>query len=482
MIAATWLFFFAGAAMAQQTTPAVKTSGTITVSGSVRARVEAWNWFKADTGENTYAFSGNILRVSASKAGPHWDWKVELAAPILLGLPDNAIAPGAAGQLGLGATYFAANQRRNATMLFPKQLFFRWKELGGVAGQSLRIGRFEFADGAEHAPADTVLAEMKRDRVNHRLLGPFAFTHVGRSFDGLQYSLERKSSNLTLVAAVPARGVFQTDGWGWNHVAFGYAAYTREWGKGKHTAENRFFAIEYADWRQVLKTDNRPAPVRQADTGMIRIETAGGHTLHAAATNAGTLDLLGWAVIQAGRWGADKHRAWSVDIEAGFQPKALTALKPWLRAGFTRGSGDGDPDDATHQTFFQLLPTPRLHARFPFFNMMNIEDRFGAVMVRPHSELTVSAEYHSQRLANRNDLWYSGGGAFQPWTFGYTGRAAGGARSLANVYDVQADYRVSPVVSITGYFGYAQGRGAVKAIYPRGRNGQFGYVEMTYGF
>ena len=481
-ITAMCLFFFADAAMAQQTAPTVQTPGRIIVRGSVRARLEAWNWFEAETGDNTYAFSGNILRISASKAAPRWDWQVELAVPILLGLPDNAVAPGVQGELGLGANYFAANQHRNATMVFPKQLFFRWKELGGVAGQSLRAGRFEFSDGGEREPVDRVLAAVKLDRVNQRLIGPFDFTHVGRSFDGLQYSLDRKSRNLTLVAAVPTRGVFQTDGWGWNQVGFGYAGYTGEWGTGKHAVEARLFAIEYADWRPVLKVDNSPAAVRQANTEMIRIESFGGHSLHTVATNAGTLDLLGWGLIQTGRWGTQKHRAWSVNIEAGFQPKVPAALSPWFRAGFKHGSGDGDPFDDTHQTFFQLLPTPRPYARFPFFNMMNMQNRFASLILRPHSKLTVSTEYHYLRLANSNDLWYTGGGAFQPWTFGYTGRAAGGARPLANLYDAQADYRVSSAVSISGYVGYAQGRAVVNAIYPRGTNGQFGYVEMTYSF
>ena len=55
-------------------------------------------------------------------------------------------------------------------------------------------------------------------------------------------------------------------------------------------------------------------------------------------------------------------------------------------------------------------------------------------------------------------LWYAGGGVFQPWSFGYTGRATGGQRSLANLYDTSVDYRVNPRLTLTAYFGYAQGR------------------------
>ena len=136
------------------------------------------------------------------------------------------------------------------------------------------------------------------------------------------------------------------------------------------------------------------------------------------------------------------------------------------------GSGDGNPNDNRHGTFFQVLPTPRPYARFPFFNMMNTEDRFGALVLRPHSKITVSSEFHSLRLSNANDLWYSGGGVFQPWTFGYTGRATSGRRSLGNLYDTSVEYRATRRVTFTGYVGYTQGLAAMEQIYPQGKRWQ----------
>jgi hypothetical protein len=457
--------------------------GDVTIQGSIRTRVEVWNWFQGDSGENEYAFSGNIFRISATEATPNWDWQAEFALPFLLGLPSNAVAPGAQGQLGAGATYYVANSNsQNSAMMFPKQAFFRWKNLGDLAGQSLRIGRFELADGAEHTPRNATLATLERDHINQRLIGPFGFTHTGRSFDGFQYTFDRPANNVTIWASTPTRGAYQTDGWGWLHVGFVYAAYTHEWGKGRHSAETRLFNIEYDDWRHVLKVDNRPLAVREQDMANIKIATFGGHSIHAISTNAGTFDLLGWGALQAGSWGSQMQRAWAFAAEAGFQPKILYELKPWLRAGITEGSGSGDPNGHTHGTFFQLLPTPRIYARFPFFNMMNIDDRYGSLVLRPKTKLTISSEFHSLALNNRNDLWYSGGGAYQPWTFGYTGRAANGAGSLANLYDTQADLNLSRALSLTFYCAYAQGLAVMRTIYPRGKNAQFGYTELTYRF
>jgi hypothetical protein len=457
--------------------------GDITVSGSLRSRMYVWDWFQPAAGENQYEYSGNILRLNFAEKLNSWDWDVEFAVPFLLGLPTGATDAAPQGALGLGSNYYSANgNRQNTAMVFPRQLYVRFDRLGGSEGQTLQIGRFVFLDGSEIAPRTSTLQSVKRDRVSQRLLGDFGWSDVGRSFDGLHYSLSTSADNFSFVAAVPTRGVYQTDGWGWNNVAFGYASYTHEWGSGRHAADTRFFALEYQDWRPGLKTDNRSVTVRRGDTENIRIDTFGGHSLHAITTGAGTIDLLAWGAVQTGRWGAERHRAYAFDLEGGWQPKILQQAKPWLRVGFTKGSGDGNPDDKTHGTFFQVLPTPRPYARFPFFNMMNTEDLLGGLILRPHAKVTVSNEFHSLRLSDPNDLWYSGGGAFQPWTFGYAGRSASGKRSLGNLYDTSVEYRPVRKLTLTAYLGYTQGLAAMEQIYPQGKDGRFGYLEFLYRF
>lgn len=449
------------------------------IQGSVRARFEAWNWFKPDAGDPDYGYLGNLARLNFSRTTDLLDWQVELAAPILLGLPDNAVGPGTQGQLGLGANYFLANGRsRNAVALFPKQAWIRFKR----GGHAIRMGRFEHMDGSETTPKNPTLAAVKRDRVNMRLLGHFGWAHVGRSFDGAHYTYNHGSGNFTAIGAIPTRGVFQTDGWGQTHTAFAYAAHTWTWGAGRHAADTRLFALQYHDWRDVVKTDNRPLTVRRADLTGVRIETFGGHSVHAFNAGLGAFDLLLWGAAQTGRWGVLTHRAHAVDVEAGFQPKAGGRWKPWLRGGFFDGSGDSDPGDTRHGSFFQVLPTPRPFARFPFFNMMNNRDRFAMLILRPHPKVTFSGEVHSLQLSHREDLWYQGGGVFQPWSFGYVGRAANAARSLANLYDASLEYRWRPELSFTGYFGVAQGLAAIHAIYPNGRRAHLGYLEAMYRF
>ena len=448
---------------------------------SLRSRLYVWDWFQpAGTFQNEYAYVGSLLRLNFAEKRGALDLDAEIAVPFLLDLPANANAPAPQGALGLGANYYSSNHNNQYTALaFPKQLYGRY-HFGDKKAESLQAGRFEFNDGTELAPKNATLATLKRDRISQRLIGTFGFSDVGRSFDGLHYSWNQAAEDFTIVAATPTRGVFQTDGWGWNRIGFGYAAFSKDWGHGAHAADTRFFFIDYDDFRHILKTDNRAAAVRKGDTENIHIQTFGGHSIHAFTTSAGTLDAVGWFAGQTGRWGTQTQRAYAFDLEAGFQPAILPAVKPWVRGGYTFGSGDGNPNDDTHNTFFQILPTPRLYARFPFFNMMNTEDAFGSLILRPGPKVSISSEFHSLRLTNPNDLWYSGGGAYQPWTFGYTGRAVSGRRSLGNLYDTSVEYRATRYATFTAYLGYAQGLAAMKQIYPVDKDGRFGYLEVLF--
>lgn len=96
--------------------------------------------------------------------------------------------------------------------------------------------------------------------------------------------------------------------------------------------------------------------------------------------------------------------------------------------------------------------------------------------------LTLKHETHWLRLASSSDLWYAGGGAFQPWTFGFSGRPSNGAKGLANLYDINADYAINAKTSLTAYWGYAVGHSVIASIYPRNKNGALGFLELTYRF
>jgi hypothetical protein len=461
-----------------QSSPDSSPTGSITISGNIRERYEVWDWFPTN-GESTYGYSGTLIRMAFSQQRKHYDWTIELAAPVLLDLPDGAVEPPPQGQLGLGATYYAANRNKQyAAFIFPKQAFVRFN----VAHSSLQLGRFEFTDGSEVTPKDATLAALKTDRIGQRLIGTFGFSDVMRSFDGLHYAYSNGPWNFTAVGAIPTRGVFQVDGWGWVKTPLTYVSLTRQSAFGRSHVEWRIFGIYYNDDRGILKTDNRPLAVRNQDFAGIDIGTYGGHYIVAIPTAAGPVDLLGWGALQSGRWGVLTQRSGAGALEGGIQPHFASRLRPWFRAGYFYSSGDKDPSDGVHGTFFAVLPTPRVYARFPFFNEMNNRDLFAELILRPRDDLTFRTDVHGLWLASNHDLWYSGGGAFQPWTFGFSGRPSNNATGLANLYDISFDYKWTRSVSLGLYFGYAQGHRVIESIYPGDSNGMLGFVEVNYHF
>src|SRR5579859_5324878 len=190
--------------LAAQTAPDALHIGSVEVSGTIHERYEAWNWFPAK-GQDTYGFSGTLLRLNLSQQSATFDWNFELVAPILLGVPNRAALAAPQGQLGLGGSYYAANHNQeNAAFAFPKQGYARFKS----EHSSLQVGRFEFIDGSEVTPKDATLAAIKRDRIAYRLLGNFGYADVQRSIDGVRFSYTDGPWNFTGVSAIPDRGVF----------------------------------------------------------------------------------------------------------------------------------------------------------------------------------------------------------------------------------------------------------------------------------
>jgi alginate export protein len=455
--------------------------GPLNVSVNWRFRTEAWDFFRPPTGQNAYAFEHSLLRIGVGQKSEAFEWMLEGAADAIVDLPPSAVQPGRLGQLGLGGTYYAANgNTRNNVNGFVKQAYVGFKL---PARGRLKVGRFIFFDGAEVQPKDKTLATLVNARVVSRLIGDFGFSAVQRSFDGARLGFNAGNNNVTLFGARPTRGVYQNDGMGELNVDVFYGAFTHSINSKKNAGSLRVFALGYVDDRgTVLKTDNRTVSARTADAFHIRIGTYGADYAHVFHTDhAGQFNFLLWGALQSGGWGMLTQRAGAFVGEAGWQPK-VRLINPWFSAGYSFGSGDSNPNDNVHGTFFQVLPTPRPYDRFPFYNMMNNEDFYGSAVFRlPHS-LAVRSELHALRLANAQDLWYGGGGAFQPKTFGYTGRASGGDRSLANVWDVSLDVPLRYGFSITTYYARAWGKSVIASIYPAGTGAQFGYVETNYRF
>ena len=470
-------------AWAQGPTPAAPalTTTPVVLNATVRERTNVTQWFSATVPSEQYAHQDSLLRLGITQRVRHFDYQLEISNSAELALPSDAVSPVAAqGQLGLGGTYYAANTNNQdpAAGSF-RQGFLRY-HAPSHDGDTVRLGRFEFFDGAETTPKNSSLLWLQTNRIAQRLVGNFGFSNGQRSFDGLEGHLGGPHWDLTAMGGRATQGVFNMNANPELNADIQYLAYTRY--AAKQRVIFRGFGLSYHDGRTGLtKTDNRTAAARALDHQNIRIGTVGGDMIAAVPVRRATADFLVWGAGQFGSWGKLGQSSGAIAIEGGLRLDDVMG-KPWLRGGYLRTTGDNNNTDGVHNTFFQVLPTPRLYARFPYFNMMNSTDEFVQLISKPSPKYEVRTDLHFLQLTAPTDFWYQGGGAYDNKVFGYTGRPGNNHSSFSSLYDISVDYAINKQLSFTGYYAHSFGKTTVAAIYPVDRDANYGFFELNYKF
>ena len=198
-------------------------------------------------------------------------------------------------------------------------------------------------------------------------------------------------------------------------------------------------------------------------------------------TRGGEIDTVLWAAAQTGDWYGQEHRAVSITGEAGF--RWSSAWRPWIRGGFLHASGDRNPADARHGTFFQMVPTVRRYSLSTAYAQMNLRDAFAQVLLQPRSAVTARVELHRVSLAEAADRWYAGSGATvrSGNYFGFSGRASNGATSVGTVAEGSVDVQLNRRWSMNGYLGWIKGGEVVRRLFAGDRL-VFFYVENALSF
>ena len=462
VIALTVVLLFPGPGLAQATTAWYVRNTT---------RVESWDFFhpQAGGGDPTYAFVGNRLLAGWQRVSPRLD--VQAAAQyVQLGwLPGDAVGP---GPLGLGAVYYTHAEERHPGELYLKYLNVRFKDL--APGLSLQAGRFGYTSGAESVSGVAKVDAVKRLRVESRLIGEFEFSFFQRSFDGARLDYVRPRASVAAAAFFPTQGGFEEDAnTTMTDVRVALGALTLAPGVPIARTEWQVFAVRYDDDRRVTaRPDNSGQSAERAD---VHVTTFGTTLAGAAPAGRGELDALVWMAFQTGDWYDTAHRAFAGSFEGGYQWTG-PAARPWIRGGWLRASGDPDPADGRHETFFQVLPTVRRHALSATYSQMNLRDLFAELLITPLTGVNVRTEVHRLDLDRAADLWYSGSGATQHEgrIFGYSGRPSAGATRFGTVLETGVDVAFPRRWTLGGYVGWIAGGEVVSR--------QFAGDRLTFAF
>lgn len=470
-----------GTAAAQAPAPAASaptSTPTWRLSAVNTARLESWRYFepRPGGGDPDYTFLGDRLRVDLRG---HWA-KVDLtlAGQVvgMAGLPETAVGPGA---LGLGALYYDQGGRRSTS----GQLYLRFANLrfpSVVRGVDVTVGRMGYTSGAEAPSGVAKIETVKRQRLDARLVGEFEWSIYQRVFDGVRLDVTRPRWRATGVAFLPTQGGFARQAnTTMRDVFVGGATLSSRpaSGAGPRT-QVQAFGWQYRDRRPVTQ---RPDNSGRAAPGGVDLDvtTLGGVAIGAYPAGAGEFDLFAWGAAQTGAWYGDDHGAFAAALEGGYQ-WTRAPWRPWLRAGLFHASGDDDPADGEHGTFFPILPTVRRFSQTTMYSTMNLRDVFLQVQARPRAALGLRLDVRRLDLVSSRDLWYAGSGATlaRGGVFGYTGRRSNGSTRLGTAVEASADYAFSPRVSVNAFAGHVRGGPVITGTFA-GRSFWFTYVESV---
>lgn len=436
-------------------------------------RFESWSFFDPPPagGDPDSNFVGNRLRLALSRSWPRVDVAGAVQYVQFGWLPTQAVGP---GFLGTGALYYFHAGSRSSHGFYAPALNIRFKLPKGI---TILAGRFGYTSGAEAASGSARIETVKRSRVDSRLVGEFEWSIYQRAFDGIRGDVDRRGWHASAAWLRPTQGGFEERA-GKSSRAVDIGAFTLTLRPGTLAAatEVAAFAYSYSDDRLVTaRPDNTGLTATQA---RVTVGTFGASATGSARARSVDIDWLGWYAQQAGSWYGQEHRARSLALEGGLQWRR--GWQPWIRGGYLHASGDDDPRDDRHGTFFPVLPTVRRYSFTTIYAPMNLRDAFVEFIVRPSSRVRGRADVRRVWLADAADRWYAGSGATASTGtyFGYAGRVSGGHSDLGTVIEGAVDVRVARRWSVNGFVGAMHGGRVVSTLF-RGAWARFVYMESV---
>ena len=466
--------------------------GNVSFFGRNRTRYEAWDYFTSAT-DNDYEFMANQLRLGVKWIHEIFNVNSVYQYTQLSNLPTTTSAGAGAGSL-----YFSNSRDRFSHGAFIKYLNVEIKQtrklleplfgdLKFLRGFTETFGRFNYSSGNEMKSGDKKIEWLKSQRIADRLIGGFEWAHYGRSFDGWKVAREDDFSNINVAGFSPTQGGFEESAFR-TITDLDVIAVEANFKKDKLIPgmEEQFFYYHYDDHRNIAaattRFDNTGRTLRAGGQTDIELHTFGGHLVGDYKVGSGVLDVLGWGAYQTGNWFDLEHSAYAYAVETGYQ---LTDIPwtPWLRGGYNYGSGDQDPGGDAHGTFYQILPAARIYSYSILYNLMNTEDTFASLILKPHHSVTVRTEFHDLKLSENNDRWYLGSGAMHDnIADDFAARSSNGQKDLGKLLDATLIWNINSDVTLMAYYGHFIGDDVVKHFFTKQKRNNFVFAELTVNF
>ena len=438
---------------------------------NVRLRNELWDTFEKKGVETDNTFDFFLVRARGF-FDVFWE-ELYVHAMIQgikgLNLPEN-------GAFGPGPLYFTASGNDDDPGdLQLVELSFQINNVP-YTGFFLKAGRMGIEEGGEVFYGEPKFDLVKRTRLSERLVGNWDWVNVGRRYDGGMIGYENDLFNLSLFGAnVLKGGVDFDDGYEWLDSVFVFGgAFTLKKDVFVKGTELRVFNVFYFDNR---------TPAKTVAGGSLKINSTGVSVLGVYGFGPGELDVVGWFAVQTGKFGELDQKAVGFIGEIGYQLPTLL-FKPWLRLGVAYASGDGNPSDSDHGTFFNVVPTN--HKWYGYMDAIafsNLEDYYLQLILELHRMISFSVDGHLFRLASDDEFWIGGSGAFNNKAFGYVFFTPVDGEEVRRNLGGELDFTLTlkPIKYLSFDMGYSHffGGKGVEVVFDREDQMNWFYVQTT---
>ncbi|MGB2691348.1 MAG: alginate export family protein [Thermodesulfobacteriota bacterium] len=446
------------------------------VSGGVniKFRNELWNTFQKEDSDTDRTYDFFLVRARA-----YIDFNWEHVSFHVMGQGIKAFNLPENGAFGAGVSYFNASDEKSNPGNF--QIVEAYIHLKNLRGFYFKGGRMGFKDGGQVLYKDSpTLNWIIQKRLSERLIGNWDWTLVGRRFDGGSGGYSNDIFDINLMGANVTFGGFDIPDGLWKDldtVALFGGAFTLK--KGVLLENTQFQIFNY------FYFDNRTPAITLAGDDL-KINTTGVSMAGAYPLSSGVLDTMLWFAFQLGDFGTLDQKALAFIAELGYQFSS-TPWSPWLRFGVAYASGDGDPNDSTYGTFFNLVPTN--HKWYGYADttaFSNIIDVYNQILLTPHKKVFIGLEGHLFWLASDDEVWIGGAGPFNDSAFGYAFRNPAPGNDiesfLGGEVDLVVSFKALEYLILEAGYSHFFGAGGVQAVFDGKDQLDWFYTQATIPF
>jgi len=457
----------------------------LSLGGQVFARYAHWKWFEGPSGDNEYDCWFQRTRLNLKYASKYLTAFLQPQYVHMFSVPDEAFKKPPEGPLGMGGLYYKHNDDTEPCDVGFHQAYLALHTPGKNRWLA-KVGRFEYSDGLEvlQKADGKHFNALKKMHLGDRLISSFGWSAFARSFDGALGQYDDPKVNVTGSFFYPTQGGWEEDiDKTMEHIKITTLTVTGKRGSLVPGMELAGFYYYYRDDRHVTQRVDNAGKMVARDGVDIDLHMIGGHAVGVYDVGPGKLDVLLWGGVQLGDWYELDQEAYAVSAEGGYQFTKVFS-KPWFRMGYYVGSGDRDPTDGDHETFFQMAPGTRKYELLPYCDLMNMEDWFVQLIVHPLEKLMVRLDYHVLRVNEQDDRWYMGSGPTQEEgrIFGYIGRPTHGDSALAQELDLIANYEINPHWKVMVSYSHIFGKDVVRGVYGEDDDADYFSVGMAFNF